>query len=90
MTGPDFASRVAGVRAALEGAGVDALLITDLTNVRYLTGYAGSNGLVAVTPEGATFMTDFRYVTAAEPISRFMSVLMLEGETAEIPGRAPR
>ena len=86
MSGPDYSQRVAGVRAALPGAEVDALLVTNLVNVRYLTGYTGSNGLVLVDGAGATFLTDFRYVTAAEPISEFMSVRMLDGDTPKFVG----
>ena len=41
---------------------VDLVLITDVTNVRYLTGYTGSNGLALVGPLTRTFLTDFRYV----------------------------
>ncbi len=49
----------------LSGAGVDALLVTDLVNVRYLTGYTGSNGLALVGPSTRVFVTDFRYVEQA-------------------------
>jgi Xaa-Pro aminopeptidase len=49
----------------LPGAGVDLLLVTDLINVRYLTGYSGSNGLALVGPDTRTFITDFRYVERA-------------------------
>ena len=86
MKTPDYSRRVAGVRAALDGHEIDALLVTELVNVRYLTGYAGSNGLVLVGGDGATFMTDFRYLTAAEPIAEFMSVRMLAGETSRFLG----
>ena len=30
---------------------VDALLISDLTNIRWMTGFTGSNGWVVLTPE---------------------------------------
>jgi Xaa-Pro aminopeptidase len=46
-------------------AGLDALLITDLVNVRYVTGYSGSNGLALVGPRTRSFLTDFRYVEQA-------------------------
>ena len=49
----------------LEAAGVDLMLVTDLVNVRYLTGYTGSNGLALVGPQKRTFITDFRYVEQA-------------------------
>jgi Xaa-Pro aminopeptidase len=49
----------------LADAGIDVLLVTDLANVRYLTGYSGSNGVAIVGPETRTFITDFRYVEQA-------------------------
>lgn len=55
------------VRAALPGLGVDALLVTYLTNVRYLSGFSGSNGAVLVGREAKDdrLVTDFRYITQA-------------------------
>jgi Xaa-Pro aminopeptidase len=70
--------RVEAARAALPGAECDALIVSSLVNVRYLTGYAGSNGLVVIGADGASFVTDFRYLTAAEPIGEFMDVHMAE------------
>jgi Xaa-Pro aminopeptidase len=49
----------------LAAAEVDAVLITDLINVRYLTGYTGSNGLALIAPNTRAFVTDFRYVEQA-------------------------
>ena len=46
-------------------AGIDVLLVTDLVNVRYLTGYTGSNGIALIGPNTRTFVTDFRYVEQA-------------------------
>ena len=45
---------------------LDALLVTDLTNVRYLTGYTGTNGVCVVGAGLRVFFTDFRYVQQAE------------------------
>ena len=51
---------------------LDSLLITDLFNVRYLTGFSGTNGACVVTPEERLFLTDFRYAEqAAEQVSGF-------------------
>lgn len=41
--------------------GVDALLVTDLAGVRYLTGFTGSNGQLLLHPDGPLFFTDGRY-----------------------------
>ncbi len=45
--------------------GLDLMLVTDLVNVRYLTGFTGSNGLALVGPRTRAFVTDFRYVDQA-------------------------
>src|SRR3954451_1967376 len=44
---------------------LDALVVTNLVNVRYLTGYTGSNGVAVVGPDTRLFFTDFRYMTQA-------------------------
>jgi Xaa-Pro aminopeptidase len=49
----------------LPDAGIDLLLVTDLVNVRYLTGYTGSNGIALIGADTRTFITDFRYVEQA-------------------------
>jgi Xaa-Pro aminopeptidase len=49
---------------------IDAFLITSPPNVRYLAGYTGSNGLLLVTPDSATFFTDPRYtIQSAQEVS---------------------
>lgn len=53
------------LQALLPEAEVDVLLVTELVNVRYLTGYSGSNGLALVGPGTRTFITDFRYLEQA-------------------------
>jgi len=47
--------------AALTAQGLDALLVTGRANVRYLTGFSGSAGMVVVTPRDVLLVTDFRY-----------------------------
>lgn len=61
----DHVGRLEGLSAKLDDAGVDALLVTDLTNVRYLTGFSGTNGQVFVTKSDAVFFTDPRYAARA-------------------------
>lgn len=52
------------------------LLVTNLTNVFYLTGFDSSNAAVLVRPEGeATLYTDFRYAESAEAV-RGVEVVM--------------
>ncbi len=42
---------------------IDALVVTSLPNIRYLTGFSGSSALVVVTPAEIHLVTDFRYET---------------------------
>jgi Xaa-Pro aminopeptidase len=57
------APRLEALRARLDGASVDALIVTNLANVRYLTGFTGSAGILAVTAKSALLTTDGRYRT---------------------------
>jgi Xaa-Pro aminopeptidase len=47
----------------LAEAELDVMLIGELINVRYLTGYTGTNGVALIGPRTRTFITDFRYMT---------------------------
>jgi Xaa-Pro aminopeptidase len=59
------AGRLERLRAGIEAARVDALLVTELPNVRYLTGFSGSAGVLLVTGRTALLVTDGRYRTQA-------------------------
>ena len=59
----DRADRLVGL---LTSDDLDLLLITALVNVRYMTGYTGTNGLALVGPQTRVFVTDFRYVEQAK------------------------
>jgi Xaa-Pro aminopeptidase len=50
----------------LEESDLDCLLVTNLVNVRYLTGFTGTNGACVVGREERLFVTDFRYVEQAQ------------------------
>jgi Xaa-Pro aminopeptidase len=57
----DVAGRATRVRASLPDAGCDALLVSHLTNIRYLTGFTGSAALLVVDAGGLLLVTDGRY-----------------------------
>ena len=59
------AERQAALRVALEDEGLDALLVTHLPNIRYLTGFSGSAALLLVRSDGTVLITDFRYAVQA-------------------------
>jgi Xaa-Pro aminopeptidase len=53
--------RLAALRAAIDASQLDALLVSSLPNVRYLTGFSGSSALLLVSADDALLLTDFRY-----------------------------
>src|SRR5919197_1999802 len=59
---------------------LDCLLVTNLVNVRYLTGFTGTNGACVVSPEERLFLTDFRYVEQAEGQVRGFEIVRGERE----------
>jgi Xaa-Pro aminopeptidase len=61
----NLTARSARLVEALAEPGVDLILVSELVNVRYLTGYTGSNGLALIGPDTRVFITDFRYVEQA-------------------------
>jgi Xaa-Pro aminopeptidase len=60
-----MSDRLERLTEQLPGAGVELMLVSDLVNLRYLTGYTGSNGIALIAPGTAEFVTDFRYVEQA-------------------------
>jgi Xaa-Pro aminopeptidase len=57
----DVTARAGRLREAFDDAGCDALLVTNLTNIRYLTGFTGSAALLLVRGDDLVFVTDGRY-----------------------------
>jgi Xaa-Pro aminopeptidase len=57
----DRASRRERLTARLPEIGAEAFLITRLPNVRYLSGFTGSNGQLLLTAQDGLFLTDGRY-----------------------------
>ena len=53
------------LEALLGEAELDRFLVTELTNVRYLTGFTGTNGACVCGPGVRLFLTDFRYTERA-------------------------
>ena len=60
MAEPQHA-RQAALIELLIGSNLDGLLLCSLPNIRYLTGFSGSNALLFLTPTETSFLTDFRY-----------------------------
>jgi Xaa-Pro aminopeptidase len=81
-------SRADRVAARLAERELDLLLVTDPVNLRYLTGFSGSNGMAVVGSDTRRFLTDSRYVERAkaevggfdvQPAPQELSVALAEG-----------
>lgn len=55
------AERAGRLRSTMDEQGFDALFINKLVNIRWLTGFTGSNGHLVVTPDRLVLITDGRY-----------------------------
>ena len=60
------AARADRLSELLREDGLDALVVTNIVNVRYLTGFTGTNSVALAGPELRAFYTDFRYEEQAE------------------------
>ncbi|MDH3707521.1 MAG: Xaa-Pro peptidase family protein, partial [Acidimicrobiia bacterium] len=74
------------LRAAMDDAGIDALVVDAPSNVRYLTGFTGSAGIVALTATDAALLTDGRY--AGQAPQQLASVAAPCSVDADAPARA--
>ena len=86
-----MSTRAERLIAALDGAGVDLMLVSNLVNVRYLTGFTGSNGMALIGPNTRVFLTDFRYTEQAEQevYPEFERVTVAQNLTADAVERLP-
>src|SRR5712671_6082874 len=74
-------ARVAALREAITAAHIDALVLTSLPNVRYLTGFSGSSALLLVTQRDLHFITDFRYDVQVRDEIGDLAVVRIEAQS---------
>jgi Xaa-Pro aminopeptidase len=86
-TNPSPPNRIARAQAAIAEKDLPALLVSQIVNVGWLSGFTGSHGFVLLTPETALFATDSRYVTqAASECPGFKQVKLETSAPEEIAG----
>lgn len=64
---------------AAKGAGADSLVVTHLPDVRWLSGFTGSSGAVALGRNGAALFTDGRYTSQARAEAAGLKVVIGKG-----------
>lgn len=85
MNGP-APRRVAALRERLLAEDIPALLVTHLPNVRYLSGFTGSNARLLVLADEILFVTDGRYAEQAPAeLSRAGLDARVEAVSAGVP-----
>jgi Xaa-Pro aminopeptidase len=79
MPAMDVAGRLPRLRESFSGAAIDGLIVTSMTNIRYLTGFTGSAGLLLVLEDDIVLVTDGRYGTqSAEQLAASRAMARVE------------
>jgi Xaa-Pro aminopeptidase len=63
-----FVDRIRALRGDLVAGALDALLVTHLPNLRYVTGFSGTAGAALLTGARCALFVDFRYATSAREV----------------------
>ncbi len=71
--------RIQALLSRLGDEGLDALVVTHPPNIRYLTGFSGSAGLLLVCRQGVLFITDFRYDTQSREEVGALARIVIDG-----------
>ena len=86
-----FADRADRLAELVRSAELDLLVVSNLVNVRYLTGFSGTNGIVVLGPGRTSpvrvFGTDFRYYERVRPRLTEYDVQRAETDILQIPAK---
>ncbi len=84
-TALDFSIKLHNLRQKLAALNLDALLLTFLPDVRWLTKFSGSNGTVLLTRDHAWLFTDFRYQEQVKvEVEEATPIITADGYLAEM------
>jgi Xaa-Pro aminopeptidase len=77
-----MSDRLASLRALAAGSRLDGVLVTDSTDVHYLSGFRGDDALLVVTAGAALIVSDSRYWTQITEEAPGFDLVMSEGSGA--------
>lgn len=80
---PQFEKRVRAFNRALAELKLEAVMVTHLPNIRYLTGFTGSNGILLSIRGRQTFFTDGRYTEQAGQEVHGSKVVIAKGSLVQ-------
>jgi Xaa-Pro aminopeptidase len=79
--------RLQKLRTSIAEKGLDALLLSQPENLRYLAGFTGSSGWLLISGQNAILATDFRYVEQAKGESPDFEIIRIKQELRDwLPG----
>lgn len=84
----DIKQRLGAVRRELTRTRVQALLVTDMVHVRYLSGFTGSIAMLIITPRSRRLLTDSRYVTQAKKEATAFKLVQVTWKAKDIAKQA--
>lgn len=76
---PSFEGRLERLKAMVARDGFDGLLVSDLANIRYLTGFAGTWSRLVLGPLATVLVVDRRYLAETADLPRGVEVVCVEG-----------
>lgn len=76
-------NRLAALRSLIQEQDIDAMLISDPHNRRYLSGFIGTAGYLCITETDAVLATDFRYTEQAGDQANGFEVSQIQGRLSE-------
>ncbi len=75
--------RLERLRERMEGLGIEALLITSPTNIRYISGFTGSYAFLLITRTSSLLLTDMRYIERAKSEAPSFEVVKIGFDVGE-------
>ena len=78
-----MAARLEGLRNQLHHSGIDAILVSQGENRRYLSGFTGSAGFLLISQDSAILATDFRYVEQAQSEAPAFEIVRIQGASSK-------
>lgn len=79
-----LAKRLKNLEEVISNSAVDGLLVTNLTNIYYLTGFSGTSATVFVSKHRKLFLTDARYTLIAKKVVEGFDIIETRSPLTEI------
>lgn len=79
---PPYAARLTRLRQAMRNAEVDALLISNANDIRYLTPFSGEDSAAVLTGKRLVLISDSRFAEEIEPLSQWLDIALRTGPIA--------